>query len=103
MQLDVYKPDQFINGKPFFYLRDFATTTAPFSWHPMDADFDIRYTDGSIKLFGGIMTVKTFYQNSSLHDVISSLLLPQPGSTRGYDPMDIIEGFLVIVIYNVNS
>jgi len=69
----------------------------------MDAGFDIRYTDGSITPFGGIKTVKTFYQNSSLQDVISSLPLPQPGTNRGYDPMDIIEGFLVIFIYNVNS
>jgi hypothetical protein len=69
----------------------------------MEADFDISYTGGSITPFGGIKTVKTFYQNSNLQDVIASLPLPQPGTNRGCDPMDIIEGFLVIVIYNVNS
>ena len=64
----------------------------------MDADFDIRYTDRPITPFGGLTTVKKFYQNSGLQDVISSLPLPQPGSNRGYDPVDIIEGFLVSVI-----
>ena len=64
----------------------------------MDADFDIRYTDHPITPFGGLTTVKNFYQNSGLQDVISSLPLPQPGSNRGYDPVDIIEGFLVSVI-----
>ena len=64
----------------------------------MDADFDIRYTDRPITPFGGLTTVKNFYQNSGLQDVITSLPLPQPGSNRGYDPVDIIEGFLVSVI-----
>jgi len=64
----------------------------------MDADFDIRYTDRPIMPFGGLTTVKNFYQNSGLQDVISSLPLPMPGSNRGYDPVDIIEGFLVSVI-----
>jgi hypothetical protein len=64
----------------------------------MDANFDIRYTDRPITPFGGLKTVKNFYQNSGLHDVITSLPLPQPGSNRGYDPSDLVEGFLVSVI-----
>jgi hypothetical protein len=64
----------------------------------MDDKFDIRYTDRPITPFGGLTTVKNFYQNSGLQDVISSLPLPQPGSNRGYDPVDIVEGFLISVI-----
>ena len=64
----------------------------------MDADFDIRDTDRPITPFGGLTTLKNFYQNSGLQDVISYLPLPQPGSNRGYSPVDIIEGFLVSVI-----
>lgn len=64
----------------------------------MDTDFDIRYTDRPITPFGGLTTVKNFYHKSGLQDVISSLPLPQPGSNRGYDPVDIIEGFLISVI-----
>jgi len=64
----------------------------------MDADFDIRFTDRPITPFGGLTTVKNFYQNSGLKEVISSLPLPQPGSNRGYDPVDLIEGFLISVM-----
>ncbi len=64
----------------------------------MDANFDIRYTDRPITPFGGLTTVKNFYQNSGLKDVLTSLPLPQPGSNRGYDPVDLIEGFLISVI-----
>ena len=64
----------------------------------MDANFDIRYTDRPITPFGGLTTVKNFYHNSGLKDVIKSLSLPQPGSNRGYDPVDLIEGFLISVI-----
>lgn len=64
----------------------------------MDAKFDIRYTNKPITPFGGLTTVKNFYQNSGLQNVISSLSLPQPGSNRGYNPVDIIEGFLISVI-----
>ena len=64
----------------------------------MDANIDIRYTNRPITPFGGLTTVKNFYQNSGLQDIISSLPLPQPGSNRGYDPVDIVEGFLISVI-----
>lgn len=64
----------------------------------MDDTFDIRYTDKPITPFGGLTTVKRFYQRSGLQQAISSLPLPQPGSNRGYDPTDIIEGFLVSVL-----
>ncbi len=64
----------------------------------MDDKLNIRYTDRPITPFGGLATVKNFYQNSGLQDVISSLPLPQPGSNRGYDPVDIVEGFLISVI-----
>lgn len=64
----------------------------------MDDKFDIRYTDRPITPFGGLTIVKDFYQKSGLKEVITALPLPQPGSNRGYDPVDIIEGFLVSVI-----
>lgn len=64
----------------------------------MDEKFDIRYTDRPITPYGGLTTVKDFYQNSGLQEVISGLPLPQPGSNRGYDPVDVIEGFLISVI-----
>jgi hypothetical protein len=64
----------------------------------MDENFDVRYTTRPITPFGGLTTVKRFYQQCGLQEVLSGLPLPQPGSNRGYDPVDIIEGFMVSVI-----
>jgi len=64
----------------------------------MDEKFDIRYTDRPITPLGGLTTVKEFYQKSGLQSAITALPLPQPGSNRGYNPVDVIEGFLVSVI-----
>jgi hypothetical protein len=61
-------------------------------------ELDIRYTDKQITPFGGLTTVKRFYDRSGLHEVIKGLPLPQPGSNRGYDPVDLIEGFIVSVL-----
>ena len=59
---------------------------------------DIRYTEKSITPYGGLTTVQQFYQNSGLQSVIRELNLPEPGSNRGYDSLDLVEGFLVSVI-----
>ena len=59
---------------------------------------DIRYTEKPITPFGGLITIQQFYERSGLKEAIASLPLPQPGSNRGYDPVDIVEGFLVSVI-----
>lgn len=64
----------------------------------MDAKLDIRYTDKPITPFGGLTTIQRFYQNSGLQQAIKDLPLPQPGSNRGYAPLDLIEGFLISVI-----
>jgi len=59
---------------------------------------NIKYTEKSITPFGGLTTVHKFYQNSGLQEVISKLPLPQPGSNRGYQAQDLVEGFLISVI-----
>ncbi|MFZ4522406.1 MAG: hypothetical protein ACOYNC_11915 [Bacteroidales bacterium] len=64
----------------------------------MDAFFYIRYTVFQITPFGRLTTVKNFFQNSGLRDVISFLQLPQFYSNRGYGPADIIGSYLVRVI-----
>ena len=43
-------------------MPNFTSFTFHFNEHPMDADFDIRYTDRPITPFGGLTTVKNFYQ-----------------------------------------
>ena len=64
----------------------------------MDAFFYIRFTVFQITLFGGLTTVRNYYQNSGLRDVISFLELPQFYSNRGHGPADIIGGYPVSVI-----
>lgn len=59
---------------------------------------DFRYTDKPITPYGGLTTVQQFYQRSGLQEAIKRLDLPAPGSNRGYDPVDLIEGFMVSVI-----
>lgn len=59
---------------------------------------DITYTDKPITPYGGLTTVQRFYEKSGLKEQINDLPLPQPGSNRGYDPVDLVEGFLVSVL-----
>jgi hypothetical protein len=59
---------------------------------------DFRYTDKPITLYGGLTTVKQFYLRSGLQEAIKRLDLPALGSNLGYDPVDLIEGFMVSVI-----
>jgi hypothetical protein len=59
---------------------------------------DIRYTEKPITPYGGLTTVQQFYERSGLQSAIRELKLPEPGSNRGYDPVDLIEGFMVSVI-----
>jgi hypothetical protein len=68
------------------------------STHQIGVFMDIKYTDKPITPFGGLTIIEKFYQRSGLQDAISELPLPQPGSNRGYDPLDIVEGFLVSVV-----
>lgn len=61
-------------------------------------ELDIRYTKKPITPFGGLTTVHRFYKKSGLRETLFNLPLPQPGSNRGYNPVSLIEGFLVSVI-----
>lgn len=61
-------------------------------------EIDIRYTDKPITPFGGLTTVKRFYDWSGLQEVIKRLPLPQSGSNLGYDAVDLVEGFIVSVL-----
>ena len=79
-------------------MPDFANFTVHFIKSPMNVFFHIRYTVFQITPFGRLTTVKNFFQNSGLRDVISFLQLPQLYSNRGYGPADIIGGYLVSVI-----
>ena len=69
----------------------------------MDAFFYIRYTVFQIRPFGRLTTVKNFFQNSGIRDMISFLQLPQLYSNRGDGPADITGGYLFSVILGADG
>lgn len=57
-----------------------------------------EFTDKKVSPWGGIRMVQELYLKSGLKEIIESLDLHQPGSNRGFKPVDVIEGFLVSVL-----
>jgi hypothetical protein len=58
-----------------------------------------EFTDRKISPWGGIKYFQQVFVRSGIRDYISSVDgLPQPGSNRGYQTIDLIEGFLTSVI-----
>lgn len=53
----------------------------------------IEYSDKQVTPFGGMSLMKRFIDRTQIRDKIKSLDLPEPGSNRGYNPMQIIESF----------
>src|SRR5215212_1288827 len=57
-----------------------------------------EFTDRKISPWGGIKFFHKTYLTSGTRDHLAQLPLPQPGSNRGYSPLDIIEGFMTSVV-----
>jgi len=57
----------------------------------------IEYSDREISPWGGMKLMKEWVDKTGIRDPLKSLSLPQPGSNRGYDPVQIIESFWVSV------
>jgi len=57
-----------------------------------------EFTSRKVSPWGGIKYFHKTYQHIGLQEYLSSLDLPEPGSNRGYNPVDIIEGFMVSVV-----
>lgn len=53
----------------------------------------IEYTDKHVTPFGGMSLMKRFIDQIQIREKIKCLNLPEPGSNRGYDPLQIIESF----------
>lgn len=64
----------------------------------MGSDFQVRFTDKPITPYAGIHPLHSFYKNCGLQDILNTLDLPQPGSNRGYNPEELLEGFFISVI-----
>ena len=47
--------------------------------------------------WGGMKLVKDLVEGTEIRSFLGRLNLPQPGSNRGYSPVDIIDSFLVSI------
>lgn len=59
---------------------------------------DYSFTTKKISAWGGLRMLHELYVRSGLRSAIASSGLPTPGSNRGYNPLDVVEGFMVSVI-----
>lgn len=57
-----------------------------------------EYTDRKISPWGGVKYLYKTYTSSGIQSYVKQLALPQPGSNRGYDPSELIEGFITSVV-----
>jgi hypothetical protein len=53
----------------------------------------IEYSDKPVTPFGGMALIKRFIDQTGIREHLAPLDLPQGGSNRAYDPVDVIEGF----------
>jgi hypothetical protein len=59
---------------------------------------EYKYSNKRISPWGGMRLLHEFYIRCGLRDKIAALNLPKPGSNRGYEALDLIEGFMMSVI-----
>ena len=63
----------------------------------VEEGLDWRFSDKAITAWGGLRLVKEMMIRMGLKDVLKGSGLPQPKSNRGYDPVTMMESFLVCV------
>jgi hypothetical protein len=65
--------------------------------------FDIKFTNKEITPWSGLGFLRNMMLKMGVRDQLSSFdFLPQPGSNRGYSPIDIIESFMVSIWCGAN-
>lgn len=57
-----------------------------------------EFTSRKISPWGGIKFFHGTYIRSGIREILKKLPLPSPGSNNGYNPVDLIEGFLCSVV-----
>jgi hypothetical protein len=65
-------------------------------------DFEVRFTDREITAWGGMALMQKMLQSIRFSDAAKQWDLPQPGSNRGYEPVQIIEQFMVSIWCGAN-
>lgn len=62
----------------------------------------IEYTDKEISAYGGIAILQKMMDKMAFTDFLKLTLLPQPGSNRGYDPVQLILQFIISIWCGAN-
>lgn len=57
-----------------------------------------EFTSRKISSWGGIKYFYGTYVKSEVREILQRLPLPKPGSNKGYNPVDLIEGFSCSVV-----
>jgi len=66
-------------------------------------DLIFEYSNKQVTPFGGMLLIKRFLDRTGINNFLSSRSeLPQPGSNSGYEPLHIIQAFLVSVWLGAN-
>lgn len=65
-------------------------------------DLAHEFTDKKISPWGGVKLNK-LYQKMGLRSFLDTLDIPRPGSNRGYNPVDIIEGFWLVSFWGLGD
>lgn len=67
-----------------------------------EADYGVRFTGREITAWGGLALMRRMLQGMKLSEAAKRWDLPQPCSNRGYEPLQIIEQFLVSIWCGAN-
>ncbi len=60
-------------------------------------DLKIEFTDKEITPWGGIAILQKMMDKMSFTEFLNNTALPQQGSNRGYDPVQIILQFIISI------
>lgn len=64
---------------------------------PMERGLPFQFTDKPVTPWGGLRLVQEMLLRMKFRSALAASGLPQPGSNRGYDPVAMMEAFLVCV------
>ncbi len=64
---------------------------------PTDSSLEWRFSDKAVTAWGGLRVMKEMLIQIGFRAVLQQSGLPQPQSNRGYDPVKIMESFLVCI------
>lgn len=62
-----------------------------------EGGFEIKFTDREISAWGGVALMKRMLDQMEFRQAASGWDLPQPGSNRGYPPVQLIEQWIVSI------